>query len=104
MVKQRNSPQKKKHEETRARDLTNTDRSKMSEPEFRITIKILAGVQNKLESISSGIKEVKNSQIKDNAVTELQSWMEAVAVRIDEAEQKTSYTEEKLIENNEAEK
>ena len=40
----------------------NTDTSKMSEPEFRITIiRILAGVENSLESLSSGIKEVKAS-------------------------------------------
>ena len=36
----------------------------MSEPEFRITIiiRILAGVENRLESLSAEIKEVKNSQ------------------------------------------
>ena len=46
-----------------ARDLTNTDTSKMSEPEFRITIiRILAGVKNRLESLSVEIKEVKTSQ------------------------------------------
>ena len=46
MTKQRNSPSKKEHEETTARDLTNTDTNKMSEPEFRITIiRILAGVK-----------------------------------------------------------
>ena len=45
-----------------ARDLTNTDTSKMSEPEFRIMIIILAGVKNRLESLSAEIKEVKNSQ------------------------------------------
>ena len=46
-----------------ARDLTNTDTSKMSEAEFRITIRrILAGVENRLESLSAEIKEVKHSQ------------------------------------------
>ena len=46
-----------------ARDLNNTDISKMSEPEFRITIiRILAGVENRLESLSVEIKEVKASQ------------------------------------------
>ena len=41
----------------------NTDTSKMSEPEFRITIiRILAGVENRLESLSAEIKEVKTSQ------------------------------------------
>ena len=61
MMKQRNSPKKKEHKEMTARDLANTDTSKMSEPEFRITIiRILAGVENRLESLSAEIKEVKN--------------------------------------------
>ena len=63
MTKWRNSSQKKEYEETTARELTNTDTSKMSEPEFRITIiRILAGVENRLESLSSEIKDVKYSQ------------------------------------------
>ena len=72
-MKQRNSPQKKEQEETTARDVTNTDKSKMSEPEFRIMIiRILAGVENRLESLSAEIKEVKTSQDKiKNAITEL---------------------------------
>ena len=45
----------------RARDLTNTDTSKMSEPEFRITvIRIPAGVKNRLEILSAEIKVAKN--------------------------------------------
>ena len=58
-----------------ARDLTNTDTSKMSEPEFKIMkIRILAGVKNRLESLSSEIKEVKVSQDEiKNDITELQS-------------------------------
>ena len=51
----------------------------MSEPEFKITIiRILAGVENRLDSLSAEVKEVKNSQneIKNN-ITELQSgWMQ----------------------------
>ena len=40
-----------------ARDLINSHTSKMSKPEFRITIiRILAGVENILESLSSEIK------------------------------------------------
>ena len=63
MTKRRDSPQKKDHEETTARDLTNTGTSKMSEPEFRIMIiRILAGVKNRLESLSAEIKQVKISQ------------------------------------------
>ena len=48
-----------------ARDLTNTDTSKMSEPEYRITIiRILAGVENTLESLSVELKEVKLVRMK----------------------------------------
>ena len=51
----------------------------MSEPEFRITIiRIRAGVENRLESLSAEIKEVKTSQNKiKNAITE-QSQVDAV--------------------------
>ena len=53
-----------------ARDLINTDISKVSEPEFRITIiRILAGVENRLESLSAEIK-ASQDEIK-NVVTEL---------------------------------
>ena len=78
----------------------------MSKPEFIITIiRILAGVENRLESISTEIKEVKASkdEIK-NAITELQSQMDAMVARMDEAEQRISDIEDKPMENNEAEK
>ena len=40
-----------------ARDLTNTETSKISEPEFRMMmIRILAGGKNRLESLSAEIK------------------------------------------------
>ena len=65
MTKRKNSPQKKEQEETITRDLTNTDTSKMSEPEFRITIiRILAGVKNRLESLSVEIKGAKIVKMK----------------------------------------
>ena len=104
MTKRRNSPQKKEHKETTARDSTNTDTSKMSEPEFRITIiRTLVGVKNRLESLSAEIKEVKGNQDEiRNAITELQCRVDAMAARMDEAEQRISNIEDKLTENNEA--
>ena len=86
------------------RELTNTDISKMSEPEFRITIiRRLAGLENRLESLYAEMKEVKTSQDEiKNATTELQSQMDAMAARMDKAEQRISNIEEKLMENNEA--
>ena len=39
-----------------------------------------------------------------NAITELQSWMDVMAAGMEEAEQRISDTEDKLMENNEAEK
>ena len=48
---------------------------------------------------------MKNSQNEiKNAITELQSRMDAMAARMDEAEQGISDIEDKLIENNEVEK
>ena len=78
----------------------------MSEPEFRITIiRILAGVKNRLESLSVEIKEIKASQDEiKNAITELQSWMDAAAARMDEAEERIGNIEDKHIENNKAPK
>ena len=78
----------------------------MSEPEFRITIiRILAGVESRLESLSVERGEGKASQDEiKNAITELQSRMDAMAARMDEAEQRNSDIEDKLMENNEAEK
>ena len=78
----------------------------MSEPEFRITIlRILAGVENRLEPLFAEIKEVKTSQDEiQNVITELQSRMDAAVARMDEAEQRISDIDNKLIENNEAEK
>ena len=51
----------------------------MSEPEFRITIiRILAGVKNRLESLSAEIKEVKNSQneILNDLTEHNHGWMQ----------------------------
>ena len=105
-MKGRNSPQKKKQKEMTTRDLINTGTSKMSEPEFTIMIiRILVGVENRLESLSAEIKEVKANQDEiKNVVTELQSRMDAMVARKDEAEQRISDTENKIVENNEAEK
>ena len=68
----------------------------MPEPEFKITIKrILAGVEESIASLYVEIKDV---------ITELQSQMDVRAARMNEAEQRISDMEDKLMENNEAEK
>ena len=68
-------------------------------------IRSLAGVENRLESLSAEIKEVKVSQDKiKNAITELQSQIDATAARMDEAGQRISDIEDKHMENNEADK
>ena len=68
-----------------------------------MVIRILAGVENRLESLSVDINEVKNSQNEiKNALTEPQSWMGAAVARMDEAEQRICDIEDKLIEENEA--
>ena len=59
-------------------------------------IRILARVENTLESLSVEIKEVKSSLDEINAITELQLRMDAMAARIDEAKQRISDIEDKL--------
>ena len=101
-MKRRNSPQKKEQEEMTVRNLINTDTTKMSEPEFRITIiSILAGVENRLESLSVVMKVVKASQNEINAITELQSRKDATVARMGEAEEGIRNIEDQLMENNE---
>ena len=62
-----------------ARDLIKTDRSNMSEPEFKTTtIMILVGVEKSIEDtrkyLNVEIKDPKTSQDKiKNAITEIQS-------------------------------
>ena len=75
-------------EEMTSRDVIDRGTSKMFAPEFRIMIiRILAGVENRWESLSAEIKEVKASQDEiKNAITELQSRMDAMAAKMDEAE------------------
>jgi len=75
-----------------ARDLNNTDISKMSELEFRMTIiKILAGLEKSMEDIretlSGEIKELKSNQVEiKKAINEVQSKMEVLTARINETE------------------
>ena len=68
-------------------------------------IRILAGVEKNIESLSVEIKEIKPSQDEiKNAITKMQSQMDTTMARMDEAEQQTSNIEDKIMENNEAEK
>lgn len=65
MRRWRNSFQKKEQEKVTARNLIETDLSKMPEPEFKTTIvRILAGldksINNTRESLTTEIKKPKN--------------------------------------------
>ena len=55
----------------------------------------MAGVENRLESLSAEIKEVKNRMKLKNSIIELQSQMDAAAARMDKAEQRISDIEDK---------
>lgn len=87
-----------------AKHLTNKDTSKMSEPEFRITtVRILAGVENGLESLS--VEIVKASQDKNQKCYNSDAISNGChGTRMDEAEKKFSNIENKHMENNEAKK
>ena len=75
------------------------DINKMSELEFKTIIKILDGLEKSIEdtreSLTVEIKEIKYSQAESkNAITEMQSQMEAIKIRINEAEERVSDIED----------
>ena len=89
----RNSLQKKEQEVVlTTKNLINMDISRMSEPEFKTRItKILSGLEKSIEdiriSLTEEIKELKYSWAKiKNVITEIHSQVEAIKMRIDEAE------------------
>lgn len=103
MMRYRNSPLKKEWEVVLiARDLINTDTSKMSELEFKTMIrKGLAGLENKIEDTREfhtvEIKELKSYQDEiKNVITEMQSHVEAVKIRMDTAKEQISDIEDKM--------
>ena len=85
--------------------LINTDISKMSELEFRtMIIRMLSGVEKNHRIPFCGDKRLKSSQDEiENAITEMQSQMDAKAARMDKAEQQTSDVGNKIMEKNGAE-
>ena len=91
-----------------ARDLINTDTSKMSKLEFKtMIITILAGLEKSIEdnteSLSVEIKELKSSQGKiKNLIIEMPTQIKTIKIRMDEAEEQISNIEDKIMENNEA--
>lgn len=55
-------------------------------------------MENTRESLTGEIKELKANQAKiKNAITEMQSQMEALTVRINEAEESVSDTEHRMM-------
>ena len=89
-----------------ARDLIYRDISKTSELEYKTIIRILAGVEKNIEDTRESLSvEIKASQDEiKNAKIELQFLMDATVARMNEAEQQISDIEDKLMQNNEAEK
>ena len=75
-----------------ARGLINTDISKIYELGFKTIIRILAGLEESIkdtrESFTAKIKELKSSQAEiKNAITEMQTQMDAMTASMDEAEE-----------------
>ena len=67
MSKQKNSSQKKEQEKITARDVTETDISNMTDPEFettstRILVSLEKSMEDIKESLTAEIKDLKSSQ------------------------------------------
>ena len=93
-----------------ARDFINTDISKMSEVESKTKIiRILAGLEKSLEDTREyhtiDIKELKSGQSEiKNAMNKMQTQMYDIIMRMYETEEQINDIEDKIMENNEAEK
>ena len=99
MARRKNPPQKL---ELTARDLIITDIRKISEIEFKtIIIRILTGLENSIEgtreSLTTKLKELRNRPKIKNAVTDKQYGMDAVTMRMDEAEEQINDIEDKIM-------
>ena len=101
MPRQRDSPQKKEQEEVMARYLINTDIRKISEPEFKaIIIRTLAELEKSMEDsreyLTAEIKVLKTSQAEKDAITEWQTKLDVITMRIDETEEQISVIGDKI--------
>ena len=65
MTKRENSPQKNLQEITTAKELIKKDLNNITESEFRIIVKLIAGLENSIEdsreSLATEIKGLRNS-------------------------------------------
>lgn len=107
MTRLRNSPHKKEQLEVMDRDFIKTDISKVPEP--TTIIRILSGLEKRIEDtrewLTAEIKEVKTSQTEiKSLITEMQNWLYAKTIRMDETEEQNSDREDKIMETDEAEK
>ena len=107
MTRRRN-PQQKEEPEVKlsAPDLMDMDLSNMLEMEFRIRItKLLVGLEKSIkdsrESFSAGMRS-NQAKIK-NTVTEMQSKLDALTARVNEAEERITNIEDKLMGRKETE-
>ena len=82
----------------------------MLEPEFNakiirmILVEPEKSIEDTRESLTTEIKDLKTSQARKNAITEMWNWLVVMSTRMEEAEEWISDIEDKIMENNEAEK
>ena len=110
MTRWRHSPQKKGQEGTTARDLHKADISNICEQEFRSAdITLLArlekSIEDTIETLAAKAKDLKTSQGEIKSVkTEMQNRLDIITMRIEEAEDRIGDIDDKIMENNKAEK
>jgi len=89
--------------------LLKTEINNISEQEFRTVIRILAGLDRSIGdtkvTLAAEIKHLKTGQAKTkNAMTVMQNCLDVITSRMEEAEDQIDDVEDKIMENNEAEK
>ncbi|KAF0881059.1 LORF1 protein, partial [Crocuta crocuta] len=109
MMKGKSSPPKKFQQELTANELLKRDISSVTERDFRIIIKLIAGLEKSVgdikETMATDKMENRNrhDEVK-NAISEIHNKLEASNARIEEAKRRISDLEDTIIEKKETEK
>ena len=103
MKRQRNTAQMKEQTRNTEVQINEEEIGKLYEKEFRIMIKMIKNLENKMEkmqeSFNKDLEELKNKHTEtNNTITEIKNTLEGINSRISESEERISELEDKMVE------
>ena len=103
MKRQRNTAQMKEQTRNTEVQINEEEIGKLYEKEFRIMIKMIKNLENKMEkmqeSFNKDLEELKNKHTEtNNTITEIKNTLEGINSRISEVEEQICELEDKMVE------